>query len=87
VGLKLGPHSLVNTTEELLGRNSRGSGLESREYGRGDALRSPRDTLYPQKLALTSPTSCGLSVGVVPSRTQTTEFVLLVLHTAEYFFS
>jgi hypothetical protein len=29
----------VNTLEELLGRNSSGSGLENREYGRGDPLR------------------------------------------------
>jgi hypothetical protein len=32
-------------------------GLEYREYGCEDSLRWPRDTLYPQKLALTSPTS------------------------------
>jgi UbiD family decarboxylase len=30
-------------------------------------------TLYPQKLALTSPTSGGRSVGIVRSRTQATE--------------
>jgi hypothetical protein len=36
VGLERGPLSLVSTTEELLGRNSSGSGLESREYGRRD---------------------------------------------------
>jgi hypothetical protein len=53
VGLERGPLSLVNSTEELLGRNSSGSGLENREYGRGDPLRWPRDTFYPQKLALT----------------------------------
>jgi hypothetical protein len=35
---------------ELLGRNSSGSGLESREYGRGDSSRWPRGTLYPQKV-------------------------------------
>jgi hypothetical protein len=29
----------VSTIEELLGRNSSGSGLENREYGRGDPLR------------------------------------------------
>jgi hypothetical protein len=29
------------------------SGLEIREYGRSDPLRWPRDTVYPQKLALT----------------------------------
>jgi hypothetical protein len=50
-------------------------GLESREYGRGDPLRSPRDTLYPQKLALTSPTCGSRSVGIVRLRTMTTEFV------------
>jgi hypothetical protein len=49
-------------------------GLESREYGRRDPSRSPRGTLYPQKLALTSPTSGGRSVGIVRSRTQATEF-------------
>jgi hypothetical protein len=52
VGLERGPLSLVSTIQELLGRNSSGSGLENREYGRGDPLRWPRDTLYPQKLAL-----------------------------------
>jgi hypothetical protein len=35
--------------------------------------RWPRGTLYPQKLALTSPTSGGSSVGIVRSRTQATE--------------
>jgi hypothetical protein len=39
VGLGRNSHSLVNTTEELLGRSSSGSGLESREYGFGDPLR------------------------------------------------
>jgi hypothetical protein len=33
--------SLVSTTEELIGRNSGGFGLEIREYGRGDPLRWP----------------------------------------------
>jgi hypothetical protein len=32
VGLERGPLSLVSTTEELLGRNSSGFGLENREY-------------------------------------------------------
>jgi hypothetical protein len=36
VGLERGPLSLVSTIEKLLGRNSNGSGLENREYGRGD---------------------------------------------------
>jgi hypothetical protein len=62
MGLELGPLSLVSTIEELLGRNSSGSGLENWEYGRGDPLRWPRNTLYPQKLALTSPARGGRSV-------------------------
>jgi hypothetical protein len=39
VGLERGPVSFVSTTEELLGSNSSGSGLESREYFRRDSLR------------------------------------------------
>jgi hypothetical protein len=38
VGLKRGPLSLLSTTEELLEKKSSGSGLESREYDRGDSL-------------------------------------------------
>jgi hypothetical protein len=75
VGLERGPLSLVRTTE-LLGRESSGSSLESRDYGRRDPLRLPRGTLYPQKLALTLPTSGGRSVGIVCSRIQATEFFL-----------
>jgi hypothetical protein len=50
------------------------SGLENRKYGRGDPSRWPRDTFYLQKLALTSPTSGGCSIGIVRSRTKATEF-------------
>jgi hypothetical protein len=39
VGLERGPLSLVSATEELLGSNSSGSGLESREYDRRDSSR------------------------------------------------
>jgi hypothetical protein len=53
---------------------SSGSCLENREYGRRDPSRWPRGTLYPQTLAITSPTSGGRSVGIVRSRTQTMEF-------------
>jgi hypothetical protein len=73
LGLERGPLSLVTTIEVLLGRNSSGSGLENREYGRGDPLRWPRDTLYPQNLALTSPTCGDRSIGTVRFRTKTTE--------------
>jgi hypothetical protein len=77
VVLERGSLSHVSTIEELLGRNSSGSGLENREYDRGDTLRWPRDTLYPQKLALTSPTSGGSSVGIVRLRTKATEFFFI----------
>jgi hypothetical protein len=50
VGLEQGPLSLVRTIEELLEWKSSGSGLENRINGRGDPLRWPRDTLYPQKV-------------------------------------
>jgi hypothetical protein len=65
VGVERGPLSLVRTIEELLGRKSSGSGLECREYGRRDPSLWPRGTLYPQKLALTSPASGCRSMGIV----------------------
>jgi hypothetical protein len=77
VGLERSPHSVVSTIEELLGRNNSGFGLENREYGRGNPLRWRRDTLYQQKLTLTSPTRGGRSVGIVRLRTKATEFVCL----------
>jgi hypothetical protein len=77
VGLERGPLSLVSTIEELLGRKGSVSGLESREYGRRDPSRWPRGTLYPQKLALTTPTSGGRLVGTVRSLTKATEFYFL----------
>jgi hypothetical protein len=67
VGLEWGPLSLVSTIEELRERKSSGSGLEIPELGRkGSATLT---SLYPQNLALTSPTSGGHSFGIVRSRT------------------
>jgi hypothetical protein len=80
VGLNRGPLSLVSTIEELLGRNTSGFGLENLEYGHADPLLRPHGTLYPQKLALTSPASSGCSVGIVRSRTKASEFVCLLVH-------
>ena len=37
--------------------------------------------LYPQKLALTSPTGGGRSVGIVRSRTKATEFLTEIIRT------
>jgi hypothetical protein len=51
---------------------------QNQKYGRGDPLRWPRDTLYPQKLPLTSPTSGGRSVGIVRLRAKATEVFLLL---------
>jgi hypothetical protein len=53
----------------IVGKCEADSGLESREYGGRDSSRWPRGTIYPQKLALTSPTSGGRSVGIVRART------------------
>jgi hypothetical protein len=79
VGLEQSPLSLVSTIEEVLGRKNSGSGVESREYSRSDPSRWPRGILYSQKLALTSPTGGGRSVGIVRSRTQATEKKLCLL--------
>jgi hypothetical protein len=79
VGLERGPLSLVSTIEELLERKSSGSGLENRGYGCRDPSRWPRGTPYPQNLALTSQTGGGRSVRMVRSRTQTTEFSLVLV--------
>jgi hypothetical protein len=79
VGLERGPLGFLSTTEELFGRNSSGPSLESREYDHGDPLRWPRDTSYPQKLALTSPTCGGHSVGIVRSRTKAMEFDIITI--------
>jgi hypothetical protein len=70
VSLERGPLGLVRIIEELLEWKGSGSGLENRINGLGNPLRWPRDTLYPQTLALTSPTSGGRSVGIVRLRTK-----------------
>jgi hypothetical protein len=74
VRLERGPLSLVRIIEELLQWKSSGSGQENRINGSGDPLRWPRDTLYPQNSALTSPTSGGRSVSIVRLRTKITDF-------------
>ena len=47
--------------------------------GRGDRCADYVTPLYPLKLALTSPTGGGRSVGIVRSRTKATEFIFCVL--------
>jgi hypothetical protein len=80
VGLERGPLSLVSTIEELLETKSSGFGLESRDYGRRDPSRWPRGILYPQKLTLTSSTSGCRSIGIVRSRTKTTDHSIQALN-------
>jgi hypothetical protein len=75
-GLERDPLIFESTIEELLGRKSSASGLETLEYGRRDPSRWQRGILYLQKLALTSLTSGGRS------RTKATEFFL---HHFNYF--
>jgi hypothetical protein len=75
VGLERGPLSLVRIIEELLERTIAAPVYKTEINGRGDLLRWPRDTLNPLKLALTSPTSGGGSVGIVRWRTEAQEFV------------
>jgi hypothetical protein len=79
VGLKRGPLSLLRIIQELLVRKVAAPVYKTEINNRGDSLRWPRETLYPLKLALTSPTSGGLSVGIVRLRTKAPEFLFLLL--------
>jgi hypothetical protein len=66
VGLERGPLGLVGTKEELLGRQISGSGLGKTEIKDVGIRHADHvGTLHPQKLALTSQTSAGGSVGIV----------------------
>jgi hypothetical protein len=71
MGLEGGPSSLVRTIVELFGIKNSDSGIENPSC-------LPRDTLYPQKLALTSPTNSCRLVGIVGLRTLATEFVFFL---------
>jgi hypothetical protein len=80
VGLERGPLSLVSTTEELLGKESSGSDLESREYAVGIRHADHVAPSIRKKLALTSLTSGGCSVGIVRLRIEATEFSFCYLY-------
>jgi hypothetical protein len=73
VGLEWGPLNRVSTVE-LVGRNSSGYSLEIREYDHGDLLNWQCDTLYQQKMTLTSLSSGSRSANIICSRNKATEF-------------
>jgi hypothetical protein len=79
VGLERGPLSLVCTTEELLDKKSCGSCLEIENTAVGIRDADHVAPSIRRKLAITSPTSGGRSVGIVRLRTQTMEFSFLYI--------
>jgi hypothetical protein len=62
------------TTEELLEWKIWLWSRKPKINGHGNSLHWPRNTLYPQRLALTSPTSGSRSVSIVRLRTTAMEF-------------
>jgi hypothetical protein len=77
VGLERGPLSLVSTTEELLDRKVAASVDKTENTAVGNRQADHVTPSIRKKLAITSPTSGGRSVGIVRSRTQTMEFSLV----------
>ena len=78
MGLERGLLSLVRSTEELFEYKSSGSrSRKQRLTAVGTHCADHVTPLYPQKLALISPTGGGRSVGIVRSRTKATEFSLV----------
>jgi hypothetical protein len=68
VGLERGPLSLIEY-------NWGATWKKGSEYDYRDPLCWPRNTLYSQKLALTTAKSGGCSIGIVHSQTKAMEFV------------
>jgi hypothetical protein len=80
VGLERGPVSLVRITEELLEWKSSGSGSRKpRLTAVGIRYADHATPSIRKKLALTSPTSGGRSVGIDRLRTKATEFSFFIL--------
>jgi hypothetical protein len=76
VGLERGPFSLVNTTEELLEKKKKRAASVQKTDNTDVGIRHA-DQVAPfirKKLALTSLTSGGRSVGIVHLRTEAMDF-------------
>jgi hypothetical protein len=74
--MERGPLSLVSTTEELLDRKVAAPVYKTENTAVGIRRADHVAPSISKKLAITSPTNGGRSVGVVRSRTQTMEFSL-----------
>jgi hypothetical protein len=66
----------VSTIEGLLERQNSGSGVETKNAAVRIRRADYATPLYPQNLALTSPTGGSRSVGIAGSRTQVAEYFL-----------
>jgi hypothetical protein len=77
VGLERGPLIPLGTIEELLGRSSIGSGLENREYGRGNTL----------VLTTRHPLSAEVDTNFAEMRRSPGRYSLLGTETTEFVFS
>jgi hypothetical protein len=77
MGLERGPLSLASTTEELLNRKVTAPVYKTENTAVGIRHADHVHLLSCKKLAITSLTSGGRSVGIVRSRTQTMEFSLV----------
>jgi hypothetical protein len=68
VGLERGPLGLVSTTEELLGRNSSGSGLESRVSVRERTIKTERRRLSAKLVPTSEIVGCRVVSAAYPLR-------------------
>jgi hypothetical protein len=79
MGLERGPLSLVSTSEEVLDRKVAAPVLKTENTAVGIRHADHVALSIRKKLAITSQTSGGRSVGIVRSRTQTMEFSLVLV--------